>query len=185
MKKVICKFLLKLMGWKVMAGEVPAKKAIIIGVPHTSMWDFVISWLYYTSVGGFARVMVKKEAFFWPLGYFLRKMGAIPVDRSKGTLSLLKQTIAAFNAYEKFHMAIAPEGTRQLTREWKAGFHTIARVTGATVYLGYFDWGKKEVGWFEEFPITKDAEADIHRMKAFYREKGIVGKYPELFTTEG
>ena len=184
MKKAICKVLLKILGWKVMAPEAPSAKAIIIGVPHTSMWDFVISWLYYTSVGGSARIMVKKEMFFWPLGGLMRSLGGIPVDRSKGTISLLKQTVEAFNSHEKFHMAIAPEGTRKLTREWKAGFHTIARLTGAVVYLGYFDWGKKEIGWFETFPITKDAQADIRRMKAFYRAKGIVGKHPELFTTE-
>ena len=172
------------MGWKVTAPEVPSKKAIIIGVPHTSMWDFVISWLYYTSVGGSSKIMIKKEAFYWPLGNLLRSLGAIPVDRTKGAISVLKQTIEAFNSQEKFHMAIAPEGTRSLTKEWKAGFHAIARLTGAEVYLGYFDWGKKEVGWFESFPITKDAQADIKRMKAIYRAKGVIGKYPELFTAE-
>ncbi len=183
MKKKICKVLLKWMGWKVMAGEVPAKKAIIIGVPHTSMWDFVVSWLYYTSVGGIAHVLIKKEVFFWPLGALLRSMGAIPVDRSKG-VPLLKQTIEAFNSHDKFHMAIAPEGTRKRTKNWKAGFHTIARATGAKVYLGFFDWKKKEVGWFEDFPLTDDAQADIRRMKAFYRGKGMEGKHPEQFTAE-
>ena len=59
-------FLLKSLGWK--AGEpiAPDKKCIILGVPHTSVWDLVISYLYYRSVGGDARVMVKKEVFFWP-----------------------------------------------------------------------------------------------------------------------
>lgn len=42
------KFVFKMLGWKAVAGVMPAKKAIIIGVPHTSAWDFVISWLYYT-----------------------------------------------------------------------------------------------------------------------------------------
>jgi 1-acyl-sn-glycerol-3-phosphate acyltransferase len=184
MKISFCKAMLKLMGWKVMAPEVPEKKVIIIGVPHTSMWDFVVSWLYYTSVGGEAKIMIKKESFFWPLGVLLRKLGAIPVDRSKGAISLLKQIAEAFNAHEKFHLAIAPEGTRELTKAWKAGFHTIARLTGAVVYLGYYDWGKKEIGWFEPFPITKDAQADIRRMKAFYRTKGLVGKHPERYTAE-
>lgn len=181
MKEKLCGFILRLAGWKVTAGVVPSPKAIIIGVPHTSMWDFVISWLYYTSVGGCARVMIKKEMFFWPLGWILRKLGALPVDRSRG-ISLLKQTIEAFAQHENFHLAIAPEGTRKLTKNWKAGFHTIARATGAEVYLGYFDWGKKEVGWFESFPITPDADADLHRIKEFYRSKGVVGKHPELFT---
>ena len=183
MRRKICKFLLNLSGWKVTAGTVPSDKAIIIGVPHTSMWDFVVSWLYYTSVGGTARVMIKKEMFFWPLGAILRGIGAVPVDRSKG-VSMLRQTIDAFSRHEKFHLAIAPEGTRKLTRDWKAGFHVLARATGAVVYLGYFDWGKKEVGWFEPFPLSGDAHADLKRMKAFYRSKNLVGKYPGLYTAE-
>ncbi len=183
MKKKFCSMLLRLAGWKATAGVIPCDKAIVIGVPHTSMWDFVISWIYYTSVGGTSRVMVKKEAFFWPLGPILRSLGTVPVGRTKG-IGLLRQTIDAFSKYEIFHLAIAPEGTRKRTKNWKAGFHTIARATGAEVYLGYFDWGKKEVGWFESFPITDDAQADLRRMKAFYRSKGLVGKHPELYTAE-
>lgn len=51
------------MGWKPVNGKMPHKKAIIIGVPHTSIWDFVISYFYYTSVGGVAHTMIKKEFF--------------------------------------------------------------------------------------------------------------------------
>jgi len=61
MWRVICKLLLKLTGWKATNGVVPDKKAIIIGVPHTSSWDFVYSYLYYTSLGGKANIMIKKE----------------------------------------------------------------------------------------------------------------------------
>jgi len=183
MMKSICKLLIKLLGWKVVNGVMPDKKAIIIGVPHTSGWDFIISWIYYTSVGGVASTVVKKEFFFWPVGFFLRKMGAIPVDRSRGA-SLVKQIIDEFEKRETLHLAITPEGTRKLTTRWKAGFHAIAKATGAKVYLGFFDWGRKEIGWVDQFEITDDAQADIRRMKAYYREKGIVGKHPELFTTE-
>jgi 1-acyl-sn-glycerol-3-phosphate acyltransferase len=183
MLRNFCKWVLKLWGWKVVSGEVPVKKAIIIGVPHTTNWDFVVSWLYYTSVGGVAHTIIKKEMFFWPLGGILHKMGAIPVDRSKGA-GITKQIIDEFNSHEKFHLAITPEGTRKLTKKWKAGFHLIARATGAAVYLGFFDWGRKQIGWYEAFELTNDARADIRRMKAFYRLKGLVGKNPELFTAE-
>ena len=179
----ICKLLLKLLGWKVVAGKIPVSKGIIIGVPHTSIWDFVISWIYYTSVGGKASTVIKKEFFFWPMGPILRAMGGIPVDRSKG-VSLVKQVIDEFNRRETLHLAITPEGTRKLTKRWKAGFHAIAKATGATIYLAFFDWGRKEIGWYEKFEITDDAQADIRRMKAYYRELGIRGKHPELFTTE-
>ena len=183
MVQKICKTLLKWLGWKVVAGVMPDKKAIIIGVPHTSGWDFVISWLFYTSVGGKASTVIKKEFFFWPMGYILRKMNAIPVDRSKGA-SLVKQVIDEFNSRDYLHLAITPEGTRKLNKRWKAGFHAIAKATGAKVYLGFFDWGRKEIGWYQTLELTDDAQADIRRMKAYYRELGIVGKHPELFTAE-
>ncbi|MFZ5429713.1 MAG: 1-acyl-sn-glycerol-3-phosphate acyltransferase [Bacteroidota bacterium] len=181
--QTICKLLLKWLGWKVVAGPMPVKKGIIIGVPHTTIWDFVIAWLYYTSVGGRASTVIKKEFFFWPMGPLLRAMGGIPVDRSKG-VSLVKQVIDEFNRRDELHLAITPEGTRKLTKRWKAGFHAIAKATGATIYLGFFDWGRKEIGWYETFDITDDAQADIRRMKAYYRQLGIAGKHPELFTTE-
>lgn len=161
----------------------PSKKAIIIGVPHTSAWDFVISWLYYTSVGGTAHIIVKKEFFFWPVGYFMKKMGSLPVDRSRGA-SLVKQVIDEMNRRDTMHLAITPEGTRTLTKKWKAGFHAIAKATGATVYLGFFDWGRKQVGWYETLELTDDAQADIKRMKEYYKKLGIVGKHPERFTLE-
>jgi 1-acyl-sn-glycerol-3-phosphate acyltransferase len=178
-----CQLLLKWLGWKVVSGRIPVKKGIIIGVPHTSIWDFVISWIYYTSVGGKASTVIKKEFFFWPMGPLLRAMGGIPVDRSKG-VSLVKQVIDEFNRRDELHLAITPEGTRKLTKRWKAGFHAISKATGAVIYLAFFDWGRKEIGWYETFEITDDAQADIRRMKAYYRNLGIAGKHPELFTTE-
>lgn len=171
------------MGWKAVNGVMPHKKAIIIGVPHTSAWDFVLSYLFYTSVGGVANVMVKKEFFFWPVGYFLRKMGAIPIDRSKGA-SVVKQIIAEMNQRDVMHLAITPEGTRELNKRWKAGFHTIAKATGAVVYLGFFDFGKKEVGWVDTLELTDDPQEDIRRMKAYYRQRGVVGKHPSRFNAE-
>lgn len=183
MVQKICNLLLKWMGWKVVSGVVPDKKAIVIGVPHTSAWDFVISWMYYTSVGGKASTVVKKEFFFWPMTIILRWMNAIPVDRSKGA-SLVKQVIDEFNSREMLHLAITPEGTRTPTKRWKAGFHAIAKATGAKVYLAFFDWGNKRVGWYDTFEITDDAQADIKRMKAYYRELGVIGKHPERFITE-
>ena len=58
--KYICKFFLWLLGWKAVEPPAEEPKCIILGVPHTSAWDFVISYFYYTSVGGRASVMVKK-----------------------------------------------------------------------------------------------------------------------------
>ena len=76
-----CGWLLKKMGWTTVGGPAPEDKCVILGVPHTSVWDFVVSYLFYTQFDRTAHVMIKKEFFFWPVGVFLRKVGCIPVDR--------------------------------------------------------------------------------------------------------
>jgi 1-acyl-sn-glycerol-3-phosphate acyltransferase len=181
--KGVSKLLLKLFGWKTVGGVAPENKCIIIGAPHTSSWDFIISWLYYSAVGGKANVLIKKEFFFWPVSSALRSMGGVPIDRSKGA-NVIRQVIQLFNDSENLHLAISPEGTRKLTKKWKAGFYIIAKEAKVPIYLGSYDWGRKEVTLGVKFEITDDAKADIKRMKDYYREKGVMGRFPEQFTTE-
>ncbi len=180
--KYLSKFLLKILGWKTMEPPVPEPKCIILGVPHTSFWDFIISFLYYSSMGRTANIMIKKSLFWWPLGTVIRSMGGIPVDRAKGA-RLALQIIDEFKKREVLHLAIAPEGTRKPTEKWKAGFHTIARSANIPVYLGYFDWNKKEVGRGEKFELSDDVQNDLQRIRQWYKDKGVVGKHPEKFTT--
>lgn len=161
---------------------VPEPKCIILGVPHTSGWDFVISFLYYRSLGAKAYVMVKKEFFKWPLTPVLKAMGGVPVDREKGA-TLARQMIEIFNSRERFHLAIAPEGTRRATEKWKTGFHTIARTVNVPVYLGYFDWGRKEIGRGVKFELSDNVQEDLKKIRLYYKKKGVIGKFPDGFTT--
>lgn len=182
MWRKFCKFLLKAMGWTAVEPPAPEKKCIILGVPHTSIWDFVISYLYYKSVGGTALCMVKKEMFVGPLGWVIRKMGGIPVDRSNST-TLIRSLIHEMNRIEYFHLAIAPEGTRKPIKHWKTGFHTIAKQTNCPVYLGYFDWKTKRIGRGEKVELTDDAKADMARIQNIYEEMKLTGKHPDRYIT--
>lgn len=182
MWRKICSFLLKSMGWTAVEPPVPEDKCLILGAPHTSIWDFVVSYLYYTSVGGKAYVMIKKEFFWGPLGWLLRKLGGIPVDR-KNASSLVLSVIHAMNSTERLHLAIAPEGTRKPVKRWKTGFHLIARETGVPVYLGYFDWGTKRVGRGQKVELTDDARADMQRIQDIYESMHLTGKYPKDYIT--
>jgi len=178
--RYITRFLLWIMGWKVVGGILPVPKCIVLGVPHTSLWDFVISWIFYKSVGGNPNILVNKKFFFWPVGYLLNAMGAIPVDTSRGASSI-KQIVAEFKKRKVLHLAIAPEGTRKPNAKWKGGFHTIARIANIPVYLAVFDWGKKEVGVFDKIELTDDMNADIRRIRQWYKDRGVTGKHPEKF----
>ena len=178
----ICKFLLKLLGWKAMDGRVEEDKAIILGVPHTSAWDFLISYLFYTSVGGKAYIMIKKEFFIGPLSPLLKALGGIPVDRKKGATITL-QMIHAMNNAKVMHLAIAPEGTRKATTRWKSGFHTIAKACNVPVYLGYFDWKRKEVGRGVKFTLTDNVQEDLKRIRQHYAAMEMEGKHKGMYTT--
>lgn len=177
-----CGWLLRRLGWTTDAGPAPEKKAILLGVPHTSVWDFIISYLFYTQFGRVAHVMVKREFFFWPVGAFLRGCGCIPVDRSSAS-TMVRSLISEMEGCEEFHLAIAPEGTRKPVRRWKTGFHLIAQATDATVYLSYFDWGTKHVGIGEPFTLTDDPKADMARIQALYEKMGLRGKHPQDYIT--
>ena len=171
------------MGWTVDDSVVPEDKCIILGAPHTSIWDFIVSYLYYQSVGGNIKCMVKKELFWGPLGWILRKLGGIPVDRKKGS-NVVLSVIKEMKAQKVAHLAIAPEGTRKPVRRWKTGFHTIAREVGCPVYLGYFDWGTKHVGHGPKVELTDDARADMIRIQKLYEDMNLKGKHPEKYLTK-
>ena len=108
------KFLLKVMGWKVMEPPVPEPKCIILGVPHTSVWDFIISLLYYNSEGHKAYIMVKESFFKWPFGKFLRSVGGIPVKQGKGA-NLVLQVIKEFQRGPPF--SHCTRGNQKCNRE--------------------------------------------------------------------
>ena len=178
----ICGGLLRAMGWTVVEPAAEEDKVIILGVPHTSGWDFVISYLYYRSLGEHAKCMIKKEFFIPPLSWILKAMGCIPVDRSSPT-NMLRSVINQMEGPGRFHLALAPEGTRKPIKNWKTGFHLIARSAGIPVYMGYFDWGTKRVGRGQKVELTDDPRADMKRIQALYEEMHLTGKHPEKYIT--
>lgn len=180
MKPAVARFLLtKIYRFTIVESALPPEpKHVLLGVPHTSIHDFFVAWLYYRSLGGKPRVMIKKEFFFWPVGAFLRSVGAIPVDR-KNPVCVTKQLIEMIEKSDSFSLCIAPEGTRKPVKRWKTGFHTFAKAANIPVYLGYFDWGRHEIGYGPRFECSDDAMADLIAIQKFYKAKGVQGKHPE------
>ena len=172
--------LLHALGWRGVGGPAPEPKCIFLGVPHTSIADFIIAWLYYHSVGGHPVIMVKESFYRWPLKRLLKRLAVIPIDRSHPT-GTLKRVIDAFNTREKLQLGLAPEGTRKAVRRWKTGFHTLAREVGVPVYLSYIDWGTRRVGIGERFECTDDATADLIAIQQHYKKMGVVARHPEKF----
>ena len=174
--------ILRLFGWKVTITVPDVPKCIICVAPHTSNWDFIIGKLAYSSVGRTAGFLMKSGWFFWPLGCFFRAIGGIPVERRRKGVSLTQIVTDKFRNSTKMHLAITPEGTRSYQPVWHTGFLHIAIDAGVPIMLGVLDFGNKEVRVTDEFVPTGNVESDLRAVKDYY--KGVIGKYPEKFTTE-
>ncbi len=176
--KTLSKLILKLLGWK-FEGQFPYhKKSVVIAVPHTSYWDFIIGRLYYSMMGLKVSFLIKKESFSFPFANILRSMGGIPVDRSKKT-NMVEQLVKLFNEREYLYLTIAPEGTRQKVTYWKRGFYYIAQKANVPIVLGFIDYKKKVCGIKHIFNTSGDIEADMKKIKSYY--KNVSAKYPEKF----
>lgn len=173
-----CAWLLRVSGWTLIDSVPNEKKCVICVVPHTSNWDFVIGKLYYTALGRTASFLMKKEWFVFPLGYFFRSIGGIPVYRDK-RMSLTDQMVAHFEANDTFRIAITPEGTRKPNADWKKGFYYIALKAGVPIQLAYIDYKKKEVGIAATFHPTGNEDMDMAAIKHFYKD--VCAKKPENF----
>lgn len=179
MGKALSKLILRWAGWKtgsIKGVELP--KCVICVAPHTSNWDFIIGKLFYTAMGCNAGFLMKKEWFFFPLGFLFKSLGGVPVDRSKRT-SVTDQMVEVFNSREKFQLAITPEATRKPAEEWKRGFYYIAQSAQVPILLAYFDYKKKEVGILDIFYPTGNVDKDITQIREKYR--GVSGRNPENF----
>lgn len=181
MIQAFCKWLLyKKMGWKKDVTIEHPDKYIICLAPHTSNRDFLIGQLYMRSENMKINFMMKKEWFFWPLGPIFRRMGGIPVFRSKHTKMTDQLADAAIKA-KTFRLCITPEGTRSLNPDWKKGFYYIALKASIPVLLYGLDYKKHLIQCTKCIVPTGDIEADMKEIKAYF--KNYTGRHPELFTT--
>ncbi|MFX0557706.1 1-acyl-sn-glycerol-3-phosphate acyltransferase [Maribacter sp. CXY002] len=164
----------KLMGWEI-KGKFPSKldKFVIIVVPHTSWWDFLLGLLIRKVWNEEINYIGKKSLFDSPLGWFFRWTGGAPIDRSKSsdTVSGIAQI---FKERKKFRLALSPEGTRKKVQNWKTGFYFIAKTANVPIVLVAFDYGKKEIKISEPIPVSENQVADFKKYQAFF--EGIAGK---------
>jgi len=134
-------------------GEVP-RSGILVGAPHTSNWDWVATLGLLWSAGVRPRVLMKKELFRGPVGWFLRATGGIPVDRAHPG-RLVEELATAARGDESFVIVFAAEGTRSRGRYWKSGFYRLAQQTGMPVSLGFIDGPSRTLGFG---PTLQDAD---------------------------
>jgi 1-acyl-sn-glycerol-3-phosphate acyltransferase len=149
---------------------------VVVMGPHTSNWDFVIGKIAFAQYKVNARFLIKKDLFFFPLGFILKAMGGVPVDRKKNN-NITDQAVKYFKDHEKCFMVFTPEGTRGYQPKWKKGFYYIAEQAHVPIYIGYIDYKRKIGGFHSLFEPTGDVDADIKYLKTVLSQ--YTGKVPE------
>lgn len=177
----ICHWILyKHLGWaKNVTVHIP-EKYIICLAPHTSNWDLFLGQLYAHAEGMRCNFLMKKEWFFWPLGPIFRKMGGIPVWRSKHT-SMTDNLAQEAKQRKQFCLCITPEGTRSPNPDWKKGFYFIALKAEIPILLYGVDYEKKLIRCTRQLTPTGDIDKEMREIKLYFKD--FKGKKPENFTT--
>ena len=175
-------------GWKVSRNglEFLPEKCVVVAAPHTSNFDFPIARSAFEILKMPVRFTIKKEWMGFPLGWLMRSLGAIAIDRNAGGkekgFSQVEAMAELFRNHQKLAILVTPEGTRSRRTEWKAGFYHVAKLAGVPLVLGYLDYKKKEAGIGKIIHPGSDMEADMREIMAFYST--IHARYPDNFSVD-
>ena len=162
-------------GWE-FTGELPdLPKFMILGVPHTTNWDFIVFLAVLHHYDIKATFIGKHSWFRWPSGYFFRSWGGIPVDKSRPG-GVIRQVVDALDRADQMILVIAPEGTRKAIPYWKGGFLHIAERAGIPIVLGYVDWATKRTGMGPLIESGGDPATFMAEAREFYEDKQ--GRHP-------
>lgn len=143
------------------------KKCVVIMAPHTAVVDFILGLLMIRHLKLKMIIVMKKEFFIFPLNFFLKKIGCVPVDRehayhfSDFAANLIKEK-------EEVALIICPEGTRKRVAKWKRGYYIIAEKAGVPIGLSHIDFRTRTLGIGEIFYPTGDYDKDSAYIESYY-----------------
>jgi 1-acyl-sn-glycerol-3-phosphate acyltransferase len=111
--------------------HVPAAGPVLLVANHQSHLDPVLVGVACSRpVGALAR----HSLFFWPLGWLIRTIGAVPIDRGRAGVAGFKAALTILRDGEV--LLVFPEGTRTSDgslQQFHPGFCALARRSSATI----------------------------------------------------
>ncbi len=163
-------------GWT-FSGERPVEpKVMILGAPHTANFDYFLTLALIHHFDLPLRYLIKHTVFVGPLGWLLRSLGGIPVDRRKPG-RLVERIIETIKEQDEIAVGVLPEGTRKRTDYWKSGFYHIASGAEIPIYPARVDGPGKHLHLGPALWPSGDIEADVAVLADFF--EGALGVIPE------
>ena len=169
--KLIGRVIFKLIGWK-LEGNLPNKsKLVLVALPHSSNFDFILALSVIWGWGLKLNYIGKHTLFKFPHGFFFRAVGGIPVDR-RSRQGLIEKMTSEFNSRSSLVLGIAPEGTRNSDGTLKTGFARIAKAASAPVLPIIVNYKTKTLTLGQLITDLSDIEGIITAVK----EQGLAGQ---------
>jgi len=174
-KQRIARALLKMFGWRIEGSRPDIDRYVLIAAPHTSNWDFI--WLMVMAMSLDMKVswLGKHTLFKGPAGYFMGKLGGIPVVRDSGG-GYVQRVAERFDDASELALVIPAEGTRGRVENWRSGFYHIARSADVPVVLSFLDFARHCGGIGPCIVLSGTPNVDMDKIRDFY--SGITGKHP-------
>ncbi|KAA3664378.1 MAG: acyltransferase [Chloroflexi bacterium] len=171
--------ILRVTGWK-LEGNIPnIPKAVYVGAPHTSNWDFPIALTYLVATGIRMSWMGKHTFVNGFLKPFWLHMGGIPIDR-RAAHGVVGEMVMQFNKHSELLLGLAPEGTRSKVERWKMGFYHIAKGAGVPIVPILLDYGRKRIAIGSPIEAVENVDVVKKQLSQFYR--GAIAQHPQNYT---
>lgn len=175
-------------GWKVET-KLPhgIERSVLVGAPHTSNWDLVYGIAALRLLKLDVRFTIKNELNFFPINFFLNRLGALWIDRNSdkensGKRSMTEMMTELFLKHQKLILLVTPEATRKKMIKWRTGFYHVALAAKVPIAMGYLDYKKKTAGIANMIFPTGDKQKDMKEIMMFYQN--IHPKFPEKFSVD-
>lgn len=160
--------ILRLGGWRVSGAFPDLPRFVIIVAPHSSAWDAFWGIAAMLAMGVRITFMAKAELFQGPMGWALRGIGGVPVDRARAH-GAVDQAVAQLQREGSTWFLLAPEGTRRRVERWKSGFWHIARGAQVPVLMAAFHYPERRMILGQVFEPCEDHDADMAQVRLWYR----------------
>jgi 1-acyl-sn-glycerol-3-phosphate acyltransferase len=112
-------------------GHVPLTGPVLLVANHQSHLDPVLVGI---ACPRRLKYLARHDLFFWPFSWWIRALGAVPIDRQRGVVGGIKTTLKLLNDRES--VLVFPEGSRTpdgRLHPMRPGFCLLARRSGATI----------------------------------------------------
>lgn len=169
---LVGKLVYKMFGWQFEPlPDYWQRRQVLVAFPHTTIADTVMAFAGFGIIKQRGHIIVKKEAFVWPISWLLHLLGGIPVDRSSSH-GLVQQMVAQFEGRDSFHLALVPEGTRKGVDAIKTGFWFIAKGAKVPIVCWYIDSANKRTRWAGQIVPSDNMHEDLLKMRELYLKVG-------------